>query len=109
MSDQATGGVARLGDDEPLFSKGVSRDLLWVTLLTEPVEDWSQTIRPQLVPDRPGTDAPRKQPAGAGGFWSAVCDGEPASGPPWLRSSGSGEWGSVSTEQRSSERESRGI
>ena len=60
--------------DEPLFADGRSRDLPWVTLTTEPVTRWSLTLRPRLVPDEDGADAPAPvvEAPETTPFWSEV-------------------------------------
>ncbi len=78
--------------DEPLFTDGRPRDLPWVTLTTDPVTRWSLTLRPRLVSDEDGADAPAL-PVGAretAPFWAEVGErlrlrlpaGAPAAGGP---------------------------
>ncbi|MEO7234051.1 MAG: cellobiose phosphorylase, partial [Lapillicoccus sp.] len=64
----------RLARDEPLFADGRSRDLPWVTLATDPVSRWSLTLRPRLVPDEVGADAPAPavQASETAPFWTEV-------------------------------------
>ena len=63
------GSVERVSDDRALFPDGFSRDAPWLTVATGDVQDWTLTVRPDLVPagsvDVPAAPAEDR-------FWSAI-------------------------------------